>query len=242
MRMKKYFITGLVFLLPMALTIAIIIFIFNLLTNPFVGIVRSFLDYFGLLESNFFFLTSEQIQNIVSKIIILILLFFFTLFLGFVARWFFFYYLLKLWDYIFHRIPFVSSIYKTSQDVINTIFASKTSSFKQVVLVPFPNETTKSIGLITSENLPGFPMSTQENMVAVFVPTTPNPTSGFLMMFKESELIYLDMSVEEAFKYVISCGVISTSFKTITSTEAHQKTGIDEIQNNSIDLGNGLNL
>lgn len=233
--MKKYFVTGLVILLPLALTIAIVAFIFNFLTDPFVGAVQGILNYFGLLHQRFLFLSPTQLQVGFSKLIILVLLFFFTVSLGIVGRWFFVHYLLKLWDYCIHRIPFVSTIYKTSQDVIKTLFASKTKSFKQVVMVPFPNANTLSIGLVTRENLPGLPQSSTENMVAVFVPTTPNPTSGFLMIFNENDLIYLDMSIEDALKYVISCGVILNPFKTITKEEAHKiiNMSIDE----SIELG-----
>ena len=220
--MKKYFATGLVILLPLALTLAIVAFIFNFLTDPFVGVAHGILHYFGWLNKGFLFLSPEQLQVAVSKLIILLLLFFFTVFLGALGRWFFVYYFLKLWDYGMHRIPFVSTIYKTSQDVITTIFASKTKSFKQVVLVPFPQPNTLSIGLVTREKLPGLPQSDTENMVAVFVPTTPNPTSGFLMIFNENDLLYLDMSVEEALKYVISCGVILNPFKTISKEEAHK--------------------
>lgn len=218
--MKKYFVTGLVILLPLALTLAIVSFIFNLLTDPFVGGVRSILDYFDLLETNFLFLNSTEVQTFASKIIILVLLFYFTVVLGVLARWFFFHYILKFWDYLIHRIPVVSSIYKTCQEVINTIFASKTKSFKQVVLAPYPKEDTYSIGLVTCDDVKGLNIA-NDRMLAVFVPTTPNPTSGFLMVYKESDVIYLKMSVEEAFKYVISCGVIVSKFTTMTKEEAH---------------------
>jgi uncharacterized membrane protein len=218
--MRKYFIPGLVILLPLALTLAIVIFIFNFLTNPFVGLVQGVLNYFGLLNTPFLFLSPAQFQIAVSKLIILLVLFFFTVFLGALGRWFFVHYIIKFWDYCLHRIPFVRTIYKTSQDVIKTIFAGKSKSFKQVVLVPFPNMNTLSIGLVTREHLAGLPQSSTENMVAVFVPTTPNPTSGFLMIFNENDLTYLDMSVEDALKYVISCGVILNPFRTITKEEA----------------------
>jgi uncharacterized membrane protein len=222
--MKKYFVTGLAILMPLALTVAIVGFIFNFLTEPFVGIVRSILDYLGLLEVGFLFLSASQLQTLVSKVIILILLFFFTITLGMLARRFFVSFLLKWWDALLHRIPFVSSIYKTCQEVIKTLFESKAKSFKQVVLVPFPSEQIQSVGFVTGQNLAGLPHSDTENIVAVFVPTTPNPTSGFLMMFKAKELIYLDMKVEEALKYVISCGVVMTSFKTLTPEEALKRS------------------
>lgn len=220
--MKKYFITGLVILLPLALTFVIVLFMINLLTDPFVEIVQSFLDRYGLLDQDFLFLSSEQIQYVVSQVLILVSLFFFTVLLGFIARLFFFHYVIKAWDYIIHKIPFIRSVYKTCQDVINTILQSDTKSFKQVVIVPFPNPESHSIGLVTRENLPGIPSKSGQKMVAVFVPTTPNPTSGYLVMFEEDSIVYLDMKVEEALKYIISCGVIlNEPFKRITKEEAH---------------------
>jgi uncharacterized membrane protein len=221
-KMKKYFITGLVILLPLALTLAIVMLIVNLLTTPFVGIVQSILEYFDLLDKGILFLSSEQVQIVFSKIIILILLFFTTVALGALGRWFFFHYMLNLWDYVLHRIPLVSSIYKACQEVIKNLFTSKTKSFKQVVMVPFPSRDTYTLGLVTGENIKGLPQSSQQNVISVFVPTTPNPTSGFMMMFAEQDVIYLDMKIEDAFKYIISCGMIVSPINTISSEAAHE--------------------
>lgn len=211
--MKKYFITGLVFLLPLALTVAIVMFIVNVLTAPFVGIVQSILEYFDLLDQGFLFLSAEHVQIGVSKLIILVFIFFVTAALGALGRWFFFHYMLNLWDYVLHRIPLVSSIYKACQEVIKTLFESKTNSFKQVVMVPFPNKETYSMGLVTGENLPWLPGKPDMNVVSVFVPTTPNPTSGFMMMFDQKDIVYVDMKVEDALKYIISCGVVMSPIK-----------------------------
>lgn len=227
--MKKYFLTGLVILLPVALTIAVVAFVFNFLTTPFVGMVQHVFDYFGLLGKNFFFLTSHQVQVLASKLIILILLFFFTVLLGALGRWFFVHYFLKLWDYLLHRIPFVSTIYKTCQDVIKTMFASKNKSFKQVVLVPFPSADSRSVGLVTNETLEGLQQEGRGPLISVFVPTTPNPTSGFLMLYEEKDLVYLNMKVEDAFKYVISIGMLSPTFTTLSKEEAHRLSAAEEI-------------
>lgn len=221
--MKKHFITGLVILLPVALTIAIVAFIFNLLTVPFLGIVQTVFNRYHLFEHGFIFLGPTQIQNLVAQLLILVCLFFFAVGLGFIARWFFFKTVLNFSEYIVKKIPFVSSIYNTCQDVINTLFTSKTKSFKQVVLVPFPSANTYSIGFITNEEIPRFNLSDTVGLIAIFVPTAPNPTSGFLMLYKPDDLIYLDMRVEDAFKFIISCGMITPTIKTITKEEAsHQ--------------------
>ena len=76
-------------------------------------------------------------------------------------------------------------------------------------MVPFPSKDTFAIGFVTQDQIPS-PINPTETLIAVFVPTTPNPTSGFLMMYKEEKLTYLDMKVEDALKYVVSCGVITT--------------------------------
>lgn len=213
--MKKYFITGLVILLPVALTIVVVAFFFNLFTDPFVGGVKAVFERYNLFTTGFLFLSASQLQIFLGKILVLMLIFAFTLGLGIIARWFFFNAIIDFTNYIVQKIPLVRSIYKTSQDVIQTIFTSDTRSFKQVVLVKFPNPATYSIGLVTREDIPAFSESGLKNTVAVFVPTTPNPTSGFLIMFDPAELIYLDMTVEDAFKYIISCGMILPAFKSM---------------------------
>ncbi len=206
--MKKYFLTGIVILLPLALTLAIVGFIVGLLTTPFLGLVEPVFAKYHYFEHGFLFFTGAQLQHYVAQVIILIGLVFVTLGLGAVTQWVLFHYLLRFGEYILHRIPFISSIYKTSQDVINTIFTPQSSAFKKVVLVNFPNPDMQCMGFITCDDLSG--ISNEEN-VAVFIPTTPNPTSGFLVMIKRKEIVHLEMKVEEALKYVISCGVILPS-------------------------------
>lgn len=219
--MKKYFITGLVILLPLALTLAIVVFVFDLLTGPFLGIVKTVFEHYHLFDEGFLFLSASQIQNIVAEVLILVSLFFIVVGLGYVARWFLFKTLMKFAEYVVKRIPLVNAIYKTCQEVIKSIFTSTTKSFKQVVLVRFPHPNTYSIGLVTREEIPSLANSAHADVVAVFVPTTPNPTSGFLIMFKPSDLIYLNMKVEDAFKYIISCGVISPDFNMLPQNEVH---------------------
>lgn len=218
--MKKHFITGLIILLPLALTIVVISFFFNLLTDPFLGISEAIWSYFHFFENGFWIFSADQMRQYVAKLLIAIILVLFTAALGALARWFLVRYFLRLWDFILHRIPIVRSIYKTSQDVISTIFASKANSFKQVVLVPFPSPGSYSIGLVTKEDLPPLLPNSTTSVVAIFVPTTPNPTSGFLMLFPEETLIYLDMTVEDAFKYVISCGAVPIAMKQLSKAEA----------------------
>lgn len=208
--MKKYFITGLIIVLPLAVTLAIVSFIFNLLTEPLAGVVVQLFDHFSILE------TSHQLQFFVSQLLILIFFVVITVAVGMITRYFFVKSLINFWDYLMHKIPLIRSIYKTSQDVINTLFASNENAFQQVVLVPFPSTGSYSIGFMTQKNITDFTQKNEGAKVAVFIPASPSPTSGFLIMYKEEEVIFLDMTVEDAFKYVISCGVINTPLNVVS--------------------------
>ena len=208
--LRNYFLTGLVLLLPIALTIIIVTFLFNLLTAPFEGLMHSFLTSIGIYHGGFWILSEEQLVNMTSKILIFVLILGLTILLGAIARWFFINWLIRFGEAVVTRIPLIGSIYKTSQDVIKTIFTSKTSSFKQVVLAPYPSKGTYALGLITKEGVTSHDKEVLGDRVTVFVPTTPNPTSGFLLLYEVKDLIYLDMAIEDALKFVISCGVITS--------------------------------
>lgn len=197
--MKKYFITGLIILLPIAITVAILIFVVDFLTHPFVGLVSSALAKYKL---------PPALIKFFSEIIILILLFLFISLLGAIARWFFVHGLLRIGDRILHRIPIVNTVYKTTQDIIRTIFAKDKNAFKHVAMVPFPSKGVYVLGLVSQDAPQMCNDAAGADMLTVLIPTTPNPTTGFLMMFKKEEVIYVDMKPEEAIKYIVSCGVI----------------------------------
>ena len=114
-------------------------------------------------------------------------------------------------DSILNRIPIVNTVYKTTQDIIKTLFVSDKNTFKQVVMVPFPREDIFVLGLIARESPETCCNAIKNELISVLVPTTPNPTTGFLLMVKKSDLIHIDMKPEEAIKYIVSCGVIVPS-------------------------------
>lgn len=207
--MKKYFITGLVILLPLALTLAIVIFIVNFLTQPFIGLVSQFLNHLLIPQEKILFLKSEHVIRYVSQILILICLFFVTFLLGMIARWFFFKSFFALSDRILHKIPLVNKVYKTTQEIIKTLFVTDKNSFKQVVMVPFPSEDSYVIGLISREAPTICQNATNKELMSVLIPTTPNPSTGYLLMYDKKKIIYLDMTPENAIKYIVSCGVIT---------------------------------
>ncbi len=206
--MKKYFLTGLVLLLPVAVTIVVIFFLVNFFTQPFIGLTSEIIHKLNLFSGGFLFLSQEQVIQYGSRILILAILFLATVLLGIFTRWFLINSLFKVCDKILHRIPLINTVYKTSQEIIKTLFVSDKNSFKQVVMVPFPRPGVYAIGLISRESPAICSQVAGEPLTSVLIPTTPNPTTGFLIMFKKEEIILLDMKPEEAIKYIVSCGVI----------------------------------
>lgn len=198
--MKKYFLTGLVTLLPLAVTIWVVHFFVHFLTKPFIGLVDILTDRLPI--------QSPQMIQIITQILILIALVVLTWCVGFVARRFFFNHVIRLGDRILIKIPLVNKVYKTSKDIVKSLFSSKEKLFKQVVLLPFPYRGAFCIGLIAKGAPKTCSEAEKEDLVSIFIPTTPNPSTGYLVMCRKSELIPLDMKTEEAIKYVVSCAVI----------------------------------
>ncbi len=152
--MKKHFITGLVILLPLAVTVAVVIFLVNFFTKPFIGLVSGLIQSMPGVQNGLFFFSQDQIISYVSKILILLALFFFTIGLGLITRWFLLHHILKGTEKIIQKIPLVNMVYKTSQDIIKTLFTSDKKSFQRVVMVPFPRVDVYVIGLIARESPP----------------------------------------------------------------------------------------
>lgn len=202
--MKKYFLAGLVTLLPLAITVWMVSILVRFLTKPFLGIATHF---FAAASQKIPFFTEKRIE-LASELLILLFLFFFTWSLGYLARKFFIRSLLRFGDRILCRIPVIRTVYKTSKDIIQALFSSKGRSLQQVVLLPFPYKGSYCLGLVASPAPKDSSKATSLEMVSVFIPTTPNPTSGFLTMVPKQDLLYLSMKSEEAIQYVVSCGVI----------------------------------
>lgn len=205
---KTNFITGLVILLPLVLTVAILGFLINFLTEPFMGFVAKILSHFSFANHKILFFTQEEFITYLSKFLIIIALLAITFGLGLLTRLFFTNSLLSLGDAILHKIPVVKTVYKTTQDIIKTLFVSNKDSFKQVVMVPFPKDGMYMLGLIVRESPKICSKAIGEELISVLIPTTPNPTTGFLIMAKRKELTPVDIKPEDAIKYIVSCGVI----------------------------------
>ncbi len=202
--MKKTFLAGLAILLPITITIVIVVFIVDLLTAPFAGLVSDFITGHGLTELG---ARHKYILLFVSRIIVLILLFFLTLFLGFLGRRIFFSWFIKLTDKIFAKIPIIKTIYRISREVSSSVFTEKKKEFfKGTVTVPFPHEKSRAMGLL-SGNPPEEVNQKKQELQSVFIPTAPHPISGFLVMYHKDEVKKTDIETEDLFKFLLSCGI-----------------------------------
>ena len=123
---------------------------------------------------------------------------------GFIGKFF-----IRLGDWIVKRIPLISTVYSLLKKVFETFLSDKTSAFSKVVLLEYPRKGIWILGLVSTDTEGEVKEILKQEMVNVFVPTTPNPTSGFLIFMPKQDLIYLDMSVEEALKFIISGGIVS---------------------------------
>ncbi len=211
--MKKSFLTGIAILLPVVLTLIIVMFFVNLLTKPFVEFVHDIFAKTGLLNNSFFILSSDQMIYLLSKILILAFLIFSTLMIGFFTQHLFANYFFESFDKIIHKIPVINKIYISLQEVMHTLFKSEKTSFSQVALVPFPKEDTYCIGFVTKDLLPEGTDTEHLGLISVYVPGTPNPMMGFNFLYQREQLIFIDMKVDDALKFVISCGVMFPGFK-----------------------------
>lgn len=198
--MKKYFITGLVTLLPLAVTIWVVHFFVDFLTKPFVGVVSILTDQIPL--------GSPKILKTFTQFLILISLFLIIFGVGFVARKYFFKNLLKISGKILAKIPIVNKVYKTTKDMVDALFSTTENSFKQVVLLQFPYPGAWCLGLIARAAPKSCSEAEGEELLTIYIPTTPNPSTGYLVMSQKKDLIYLDMKAQDAIKYVVSCAVI----------------------------------
>jgi len=116
--------------------------------------------------------------------------------------------LVDLWENILGRIPLVRNIYNAFKQITTTILASDNKSFRQVVLLEFPRDGQWSVGFLTNPGIEIDSESLEKDLVSVFVSTTPNPTTGFLLILSRKRIIELDITVEEAFKMIMSIGVV----------------------------------
>lgn len=205
--MKKYLLTGLITLLPIAFTILLIIWVFNLLTEPFAGMLEqmivSYENFFGIDIYK-----HEQLALFASRIIVLLLLFFSLLLLGFIANKFFFKSLINFFNSILLRIPIIRTIYSISKEVTHGFIKPNQKLFEKSTLVPFPYPETRAIGLVSSPIPDYIQKKLPEDSISVFVPTSPHLISGFIIFFPKNLTTDIPFTTEEVCKFLISCGTV----------------------------------
>ena len=187
-KIRNYFITGVVVLIPIGITVYLTLFLVKISSkilpkelNP-----NHYLPY--------------DIPGVEIIISIFLITFIGWLSLSFLGRKF-----LKIFEDILKRIPILRTIYSAITQMIET-FTKSEGNAKNVVLVEYPRKGSWAVGFATKENTSGIFEKTKQNLVNVFIPTTPNPTSGFLLMFPKEEVIYLDITFEQASKFIVSAG------------------------------------
>ncbi len=192
--MKKYFITGLLALVPLIITIWVLITLIHTLDLSLALLPEAWqpkklfgfnvLGLGALLTLVIIFVTGVVATNIFGQQIIM---------------W---------WESLLSRVPFVKSIYSSVKQVSDTLFSDSGNAFRKAVLVQYPRVGSWTIAFVTG--VPGGDVVNHltGDYISVYVPTTPNPTSGFFLMMPKADVIELDMSVDEALKYIISMGTV----------------------------------
>lgn len=198
--MKKYLLTGLITLLPIAITIFIIVWLVDFFTEPFVGVAENFI--IGFEKGEGFLTHHTRFVVFLARIASLLFLFGIIFLLGYIGQ--------KLQrrysSQILSRIPYVKGIYRFTKEITHALFAAKDKAFKETVLIPFPKPETHALGLVTGD----VPQYLKEKIshleLTVFVPTAPHPISGFILMTSKQNVVPVDMSTEDVIKFMISCG------------------------------------
>lgn len=200
--MKKYIATGLLVWLPLAITIAVLSWLLGAVDGVFSWLLTATEAVLPVTAHA----TIERLRHVpgLSVVVLLALL----VATGVFATNIFGQWWVRQWDRLMHQIPIVKSIYSSVKQVSDTLFSSSGNAFREAVLVQYPRPGAWTIAFVTGK--PGGEVATKlpADMLSVYVPTTPNPTSGFFLMLPRAEVVELAMSVDQALKYVISMGVV----------------------------------
>tara|TARA_B110000495_G_C22934386_1_gene546349 strand:+ start:466 stop:1080 length:615 start_codon:yes stop_codon:yes gene_type:complete len=188
LRLRNYFFTGVVVLIPIGFTLYLSKFLINFSAN---------LVPAGLNPNTYL---PYAIPGLEIFLTVIFITFVGGLSLSFLGKKF-----LQIVDDLFKRIPILRTIYSALGQMTDS-FRNQEGSKKSVVLIEYPRKDTWAVGFATKENKGEINDKTNKELINVFVPTTPNPTSGFLLMFPKKDLIYLDMTFEEASKFIVSAG------------------------------------
>ena len=201
-RLRQYFITGLLVWMPMGVTVLVLLWLVRVLDSIAVGVlsaVQAVLPGMGPL--------ADRLRHIpgLGVILVAIVILGTGLFVANMAgQW-----AVRQWDRLMARIPVVRSIYSSVKQVSDTLLSGSGQAFSRALLVQYPRQGIWTIAFLTGSPSGEAAQLLAGDFVSVYVPTTPNPTSGFFLMLPRADVVELNMSVDEALKYVISMGVVT---------------------------------
>ena len=193
--MKKYFITGLLVLVPLVITFWVLSTLIHTMDQSLLLLPEAW------RPKNLIGFNVPGLGALLTLVIIFVT--------GLVATNIFGRQLIILWESLLSRVPFVKTIYSSVKQVSDTLFSDSGNAFRKALLIEYPRKGTWTIAFLTGK--PGGDVSNhlQGEYISVYVPTTPNPTSGFFLMLPKADAIELDMSVDQALKYIISMGTVA---------------------------------
>lgn len=206
--LKKYFMTGLIILLPIALTLMILAFFFHFFTSPFLGVMSTFLEK---LNWNL----PKPFLTFVARLIILAVFIIVIFLLGLLGRLFIFKKLLQIGNKLLLKIPVLRGIYHTLQNITDSLLSTEKKAFKQAVRFPFPYPKSHSIGFISGEVPEECRQYLKEEAEPIFIPAAPYPITGFMLFVPKRLVKNIDLSREEAVQFIISCGVVTPPDKNL---------------------------
>ncbi len=198
--LRKHFITGMVVLLPLGVTIWIVLFLVNQVGRPASRI------FFRSLQVPMQF---EFVLNLLGTLLVFVLI----TFLGYFSNLLLGRLFIRGGEMFVEKLPVVSKIYGTVKQIVTTFSEQQKSVFQNVVLVQFPRSGSYAIGFLTGEAKGEIQDRTGKTLINIFIPTTPNPTNGFLVFIPRDEVIFMDMPVVEGMKVVISGGAVVPPYR-----------------------------
>ena len=201
-RFRRHFLAGILVTSPILITVYVTWLIVTFIDAQVAGLLPNSLDFTKQLP--------HQIPGLGLIISIVVITFIGAITPGFIGRT-----LLKVGERILDNTPVVRSIYGAIKQIMETVMSTNSESFREVVLVEYPRKGIWVIGFVTGESKGEVQSLNKETLINVFIPTTPNPTSGFLLFLPKKDLIYMKMKVEDAVKMVISGGIVTPEVKRI---------------------------
>tara|TARA_B100000686_G_C16670807_1_gene906343 strand:+ start:301 stop:921 length:621 start_codon:yes stop_codon:yes gene_type:complete len=195
-KIKNYFLTGVLVTAPVVITFWIV----TSLVNVFDRLVTPIIPYY--INPNFYL--PRDVPGLG-----LIVLFIFLVFIGFITANFFGSWVLKKTELIIHKIPLIKVFYKAIKQILETLLKGNSKAFREAVLLEYPRKGVWVIGFTTGKVEGAIKKKIKNELINVFVPTTPNPTSGFLLLVPRKDLKHLDVNVDDAIKTIVSAGIIT---------------------------------